>query len=111
MKTRTTAPMLIAFVLAFLAHCTPMAYAFVVDGRPVGITFGQTARVTAANTGTTAIVVVGGKLDRKSVEEGKKLRGTGERGEMMTYDLNSDDIIRENNRIKIRVIIECPIPH
>ena len=33
------------------------AQAIVVIGRPVGITFGQTARVTAANTGTRAIVV------------------------------------------------------
>jgi len=30
---------------------------------------------------------------------------------MMSFDLNADDIIRESNRIQIRVVIESPQPH
>ena len=30
---------------------------------------------------------------------------------MMSFDLNADDIIRESNRIQIRVVIEGPVPH
>ena len=104
--------MLIAILLAFLALGATEAQAIiVVDGRPVGITFGQTARVTAANTGTTAIVVVGGKFLDSDGNVLAEFRGTVEPGEMMSFDLNADDIIRESNRIQIRVVIEGPIPH
>src|SRR5216117_1695969 len=113
MKTRTTPSMLIAILLAFLALGATEAQAIiVVDGRPVGITFGQTARVTAANTGTTAIIVVGGKfLDSDGNVLVEFERQTIEPGEMMSFDLNADDIIRESNRIQIRVVIEGPVPH
>src|SRR5881396_182106 len=111
MKTRTTAPMLIAILLAFLALGATKAQAFIIYGRPVGITFGQTARVTAANTGTTAIVVVGGKFLDSDGNVLAEFRGTVEPGEMMSFDLNADDIVRESNRIQIRVVIEGPIPH
>src|SRR5213593_1426158 len=108
MKTRTTAPMLIAILLAFLALGATKAQAFIIYGRPVGITFGQTARVTAANTGTTAIVVVGGKFLDSDGNVLAEFRGTVEPGEMMSFDLNADDIIRESNRIQIRVVIQAP---
>src|SRR5437867_1909059 len=113
MKTRTTPSMLIAILLAFVALGVTKAQAIVVvDGRPVGITFGQTARVTAANTGTTAIVIVGGKfLDSDGNVLAEFARQTIEPGEMMSFDLNADDIIRESNRIQIRVVIESPQPH
>jgi hypothetical protein len=56
--------MLIALLLAFLALGVTKAQALVViGGRPVGITFGQTARVTAANTGTRAIIINWSVLD------------------------------------------------
>src|SRR5437867_5441695 len=101
MKARTTPSVLIAILLAFLALGVTKAQAIiVVDGRPVGITFGQTARVTAANTGTTAIIVVGGKfLDSDGNVLVEFERQTIEPGEMMSFDLNADDIIRESNRI------------
>src|SRR5437899_12894964 len=63
MKTRTTSSKLILLLLIGLALSATTAQAIVIEGsRPVGITFGQTARVTAANTGTTAIVISGGKF-------------------------------------------------
>jgi hypothetical protein len=98
--------MLIALLLAFLALGVTKAQALVViGGRPVGITFGQTARVTAANTGTRAIIInytildsmgtVLGRLDGQSIEPGK----------MMSFDLNADTIVREGERIQIRIVI------
>ena len=98
--------MLIALLLAFLALGVTKAQALVViGGRPVGITFGQTARVTAANTGTRAMIInytildsmgtVLGRLDGQSIEPGK----------MMSFDLNANTIVREGERIQIRIVI------
>jgi len=97
--------MLIA-LLALLAFGVTNAQALVViGGRPVGITFGQPARVTAANTGTRAMIInytildsmgtVLGRLDGQSIEPGK----------MMSFDLNADAIVRGGERIQIRVVI------
>src|SRR6266536_6510397 len=107
MKTRNTPSMFMAILLAFVALGATTAQAIIiVDGRPVGITFGQTARVTAANTGTTAIIIDGCKfLD----SDGNVLAifdgGAVDPGNMIAFDLNADDIIRESNRIEIRVVI------
>src|SRR6266516_1045687 len=98
MKTRTTSSMLIALLLAFLALGVTKAQAFIDIYRPVGITFGQTARVTAANTGTTAIIISGVKFLDSDGNVLAEFRGTVEPGEMMSFDLNADDIIRESNR-------------
>jgi hypothetical protein len=104
--------MLIAILLAFLALGATKAQAFIViGGHPVGITFGQTVRVTAANTGTTAIIIDGGKFLDSDGNVLAEFRGTVEPGKMMSFDLNADDIIRESNRIQIRVVIEGPVPH
>src|SRR5256886_1985965 len=113
MKTRTTPSMLIAILLAFLALGATKAQAIVVvGGRPVGITFGQTARVTAANTGTTSFIIEGGKfLDSDGNVLAEFARQVIEPGKMMSFDLNADDIVRESNRIQIRVVIEGPVPH
>ena len=112
MKTRTTSSMLIAILLAFLALGATKAQANIDIYRPVGITFGQTARVTAANTGTTAIIINNGKfLDSDGNVLAEFARQVIEPGEMMSFDLNADDIVRESNRIQIRVVIEGPIPH
>src|SRR2546423_597485 len=113
MKTRTTPSVLIAILLAFVALGATKAQAFIIDGsRPVGITFGQTARVTAANIGTTSFIIEGGKfLDSDGNVLAEFARQVIEPGKMMSFDLNADDIIRENNRIQIRVVIEGPIPH
>ena len=104
--------MLIAILLAFLALGATKAQAIIINWRPVGITFGQTARVTAANTGTTAIIIDGSKfLDSDGNVLAEFERQTIQPGEMMSFDLNADDIVRESNRIQIRVVIEGPVPH
>jgi hypothetical protein len=107
MKTRTTtSSMLVAILLAFLALGATKAQALVViGGRPVGITFGQTARVTAANTGTRAIIVDWTVLDSNGAVLGQLVRQVIEPGKMMSFDLNADDILREGDRIQIRVVI------
>ena len=113
MKIRTTSSKFILLLLIGLALSATTAQAIVVvDGRPVGITFGQTARVTAANTGTTAIIINNGKfLDSDGNVLAEFARQVIEPGEMMSFDLNADDIVRESNRIQIRVVIEGPVPH
>src|SRR5438034_10445936 len=112
MKIRTTSSKLILLLLIGLALSATTAQAIIINnGRPVGITFGQTARVTAANTGTTAIIISGGKFLDSDGNVLAEFRGTVEPGEMMSFDLNADDIIRESNRIQIRVVIEGPVPH
>ena len=110
MKTRTTL-ILSTFMLAFLTLGAMQAQAFTVDWRPVGITFGQTARVTAANTGTSAITISGTFLDSDGIILARFDSQVIEPGKMMSFDLNADDIIRESNRIQIRGVIEGPEPH
>ena len=101
-----TPSMLVTVLLAFLALGVSEAQALVViGGRPVGITFGQTARVTAANTGTRAIIVDWTVLDSEGTVLGQLVRQVIEPGKMMSFDLNADDVVRENNRIQIRVVI------
>jgi hypothetical protein len=101
--------MLIALLLAFLALGASDAQALVViGGRPVGITFGQTARLTAANTGRTAITITGVTfLDSEGVVLGQFERQTIQPGKMMSFDLNADDIVREGERIQIRVVLSA----
>ncbi len=112
MKTRTTSSKLILLLLIGLALGATKAQANIDIYRPVGITFGQTARVTAANTGTTAIIINNGKfLDSDGNVLAEFARQVIEPGEMMSFDLNADDIVRESNRIEIRVVIEGPVPH
>ena len=110
MKTRTSL-ILRTFILAFLTLGAMQAQAFIIDWRPVGITFGQTARVTAANTGTSAITISGTFLDSDGIILARFDSQVIEPGKMMSFDLNADDIIRESNRIQIRGVIEGPEPH
>jgi hypothetical protein len=105
MKRRTTSSMLVAILLAFLALGATKAQAFIDIYRPVGITFGQTARVTSANTGTRAIIIDYTFLDGEGAVLAQFARQVIEPGKMMSFDLNADDIVRENNRIQIRVVI------
>ena len=105
MKTRNTSSMLIALLLAFLALGVTKAQAFIDIYRPVGITFGQTARVTSANTGTRAIIIDYTFLDGEVAVLTQFARQVIEPGKMISFDLNADDIVRENNRIQIRVVI------
>jgi hypothetical protein len=106
MKTRTTSSILVAILLAYLAlGATNVQALVVIGGRPVGITFGQTARVTAANTGTRAIIVDWTVLDSNGAVLGQLVRQVIEPGKMMSFDLNADAIVREGERIQIRVVL------
>jgi len=94
---------LIAAVAALVMLGAIQAQAIIVNWRPVGITLGQTARVTADNTGTTAIIISGGKfLDSDGNVLAEFERQVIDPGKMISFDLNADDIIRESNRIEIR---------
>jgi len=113
MKTRTTLSMLIALLLASLtlgvtnaqAGPVPLSHHRGQDSWPsVGITFGQTARVTTANTGEREMSVVGVFLDDSS-QVLREFNVVIQPGNMMSFDLNADDITRENNRIQIHVVI------
>ena len=112
MKTRNTPSMLIIILLAFVALGETKAQAIVINnGRPVGITFGQTARVNLLNTSDRAFVVIGGKfLDSDGSVLGE-FRGTIDPGKTMSFDLNGDTVPRTENRIEIHVVIEGPEPH
>ena len=105
MKTPTTPPILVAILLAFLALGATKAQAFIDIYRPVGITFGQTARVTAANTGTRAIIISGTFLDSEGTVLAQFDSQVIEPGKMMSFDLNADDIVRDGERIQIRVVL------
>ena len=100
--------MLIALLLAFLALGATKAQAIVIiGGRPVGITFGQTARVTAANTGTRAIIVDWTVLDSEGAVLAQLVGQVIDPGKMLSFDLNANDVVREGERIQIRVVISA----
>ena len=111
MKTRTTPSMLIAILLAFLALGATKAQAIIVNWRPVGITFGQTARVNILNTGDRAIIIDGGKFLDSDGNVIAEFRGTIDPGKTMSFDLNGDTVPRTENRIEIHFVIEGPVPH
>jgi hypothetical protein len=112
MKTRNTSSMLIALLLTFLSLGASKAQAIIIEGsRPVGIAFGQTARVNILNLSNGAIVIEGGKfLDGDGIVLGE-FRGTIEPGQTMSFDLNRDRLSGAQNRIQIHVVIEGPQPH
>ena len=93
------------------AQCRAQAI-IIVNSRPVGITFGQTARINLLNTSDRAIIIIGGKFFDS---DGNILAEFGrqviEPGKIMSFDLNGDDIVRESNRIQIRGVLESPEPH
>lgn len=107
MKTRTTSSIVLSLILAFLVLGAAQAQAIIIiGGRPVGVTFGQTLRVTAANVGTRAITLtdvtfynsegaVLGQFGRQVIEPGK----------MLSFDLNADALVREGERIQARVAL------
>ena len=93
-------------LIAIFSLCTAAsAQAGFNSFRPVGITFGQTARVTAANTGTTSIIIDYKFLDGEGAVLAQLVRQVIEPGKMMSFDLNADDVVREGERIQIRVVI------
>lgn len=106
MKIRTTSSILIALILGFLALDVTPAQAIIVNWQPVGLALGQTARVTAANTGARSITLTSVTfLDGAGIVLGQFVRQVIQPGMMMSFDLEGDKIIREGNRTQIRVVI------
>jgi hypothetical protein len=103
MKTRISSSIPTMLVLAFLTLGAIQAQAIIIICQPVGITLGQTARVTAANTGNRAITVSGTFVDSEGNLLGRFDRQVIHPGRMMSFDLNADDFVREGNRIQIRI--------
>jgi hypothetical protein len=104
--------MLIAILLAFLALGVTRAQAIIIiNSRPVGITFGQTARVNLLNTSDRAIIIIGGKFLDSDGNVIAEFRGKIDPGKTMYFDLNGDTVPRTENRIEIHVVIEGPEPH
>jgi hypothetical protein len=101
--------MLVTVLLAFLALGVSEAQAIIINnGRPVGIAFGQTARVNILNLSNGAIIIDGGKfLDGDGIVLGE-FRGIIEPGQTMSFDLNRDTLSGAQNRIQIHVVIEGP---
>jgi len=111
-KTRNTPSLLIALLLGFLALGAIKAQAFVViGGRPVGIALGQTARVNILNTGDRAFIIDGSKFLDNDGNVIATFRGTIDPGKTMSFDLNRDSFVREQNRVEIHVVLEGPVPH
>jgi hypothetical protein len=102
MKTRTSL-ILSTFIVAFLIFGTTQAKAIIVICQPVGITLGQTARLTAANTRNRDIIVSGTFVDSEGNVLGRFDRQVIQPGKMMSFDLNGDNIVRQGNRMQIRI--------
>ena len=108
MKTQTEIKKLrpsLALIAIFSLCAAASAQAGFNSFRPVGITFGQTARVTAANTGTRAIIIDYSVLDTEGAVLAQLVGQVIEPGKMTSFDLNADDVVREGERIQIRVVI------
>jgi hypothetical protein len=104
--------MLIALLLAFLALGASKAQAIIIEGsRPVGIAFGQTARVNILNLSNGAIIIEGGKFLDNDGNVVALFRGTIGPGKTMSFDLNRDTLSRTESRIQIHVLIEAPRAH
>ena len=108
MKTRTTSSMLIALLLAFLALGVTKAQAFIDIYRPVGLTFGQTARFTFANIGETRGIIINWRF----IDADGEIVATSERpltipfGKMVSVDLDRNTLPRPEARVQIRAEVE-----
>lgn len=107
MKIRSTSSFLSLLVLAFVTLGAMQAQAIIIICRPpIGITTGQTLRITTANISDRAIIIIGGKfLDNNGIVVGQFGRQVIEAGKMMSFDLKGDNIVRGNSRVQIRVVL------
>ncbi len=111
MKTRTSL-ILSTFILAFLTLGAMQAQAFIIDWRPVGITFGQTARLTFADIGETRGFIVNWRfIDANGVTVAQSERPvTVPFGKMVSVDLDGDTLTRTEARVQIRAEVEVLTP-
>ena len=98
----------IAVIAAMLMLGASQASAFViVGGFPVGVAFGQTARVNILNLADGAIIINGKFVDSDGNLLGE-FRGTVDSRKTMSFDLNRDTLSRAQNRLQLHVVIESP---
>ena len=111
MKTRITLS-IFALVLAFLTLGAMQAQGFVVDWRPVGITFGQTARLTFANIGEIRGFIINWRfIDADGVIVARSERPlTIPFGKMVSVDLDRDTLPQPDPRVQIRAEVEAVTP-
>ena|SRR5438876_3715110 len=95
-------------VAALLALAASRADAFVIYGRSVGITFGQTARLNFANVGEVNGIVINYRIiDADGVTLAQSERPlTVPLGRIVSVDLNRDTLPGSDPRIQIRVEFE-----
>ena len=111
MKTRTSS-VLIALVLSLLTLGASKAQAFVINWRPVGITLGQSARLTFANTGETRGIIINWRfIDADGVIVARSEQPlTIPIGRMISADLDRDTLPRNETRVQIRAEVQVLIP-
>ena len=107
MKTRNSL-ILGTVTLAFLTLGAMQAQAFIVNWRPVGITLGQTARLTFANIGETRGFVVNCRfIDADGMIVARSERPlTIPFGKMVSVDLDRDTLPRPEARVQIRAEVD-----
>jgi hypothetical protein len=103
MKIRPNSRLFCLLIIALVTMGAMQAQAIIVICRPIGIVAGQTARVTAANTGTRAIIIDWRILDSNGAVLSRIERQIIEPGKMISLDFNADNVVREGQRIQIRV--------
>ena len=111
MKTRISL-ILSMFMLALLTLGAMQAQAFIVNWRPVGITLGQTARLTFANIGETRGFIINWRfIDAEGVIVARSERPlTIPFGKMISVDLDRDTLNRTDPRVQIRAEVEVITP-
>ena len=111
MKTRTSL-ILSTFTLAFLTLGAMQAQAIIIYDHPVGITLGQTARLTFANIGETRGFIV----DWRFIDADGVIVARSERpltipfGKMASVDLDRDTLRQPDPRVQIRAEVEVLTP-
>lgn len=99
---------LIAVIAAVLMLGASPAQAFVVNWLPVGLAFGQTARVNLLNTSESAIIIIGGKfLDADGSVLGEFRDVSIPPGKTMSFDLNREAAVPTDSfRVQLHLQLE-----
>ena len=111
MKTRTSL-ILSTFIAAFLTLGAMQAQAIIIYDHPVGITLGQTARLTFANIGETRGFIINWRfIDADGVIVARSERPlTIPFGKMVSVDLDRNTLPRPEARVQIRAEVEVLTP-
>ena len=107
MKTPHHLTKLIAVIAAMLMLGASQASAFViVGGFPVGVAFGQTARVNILNLADGAMIINGKFLDSDGNLLGDFREASVAPGKTMSFDLNRDTLSGTESRVQLHLLLE-----